>query len=113
MRNGPNQPGTEGNLTRTTRRAAFLLWCPRLHAAYRTGHRPAQGGSRAAPAPAPCRHHHGWKRPLGGAARAAPAGRTPQGKRLGPGGHARGAAPGAEGADALRVLLAELAPTSD
>src|SRR5256885_1586858 len=89
MRNGPNQPRTEGNLTRTTRRAAFLLWCPRLHASYRTGHRPAQGGGRAAPAPAPCGHHHGRKWPLGGAAGAAPAGRSSPRKRFRGGGDAR------------------------
>src|SRR5438105_4465096 len=108
MRNGPNQPRTEGNLTRTTRRAAFLLWCPRLHASYRTGHRPAQGGGRAAPAPAPCGHHHGRKWPLGGAAGAAPAGRSSPRKRFRGGGDARRAPPRPERAHPVRVLFPEL-----
>src|SRR2546421_5737870 len=100
--------GHEGNLTRTTRRAAFLLWCPRPHASYRTGHRPAQGGGRAAPAPAPCGHHHGRKWPLGGAAGAAPAGRSSPRKRFRGGGDARRAPPRPERAHPVRVLFPEL-----
>src|SRR5204863_2064608 len=97
------------NLTRTTRRAAFLLWCARPHASYRTGHRPAQGRGAPASAPAPCGHHHGRKWALGRAAGASPPGGPPPRQRLRPGGHPGGATPRTQGAHALRLLFAELA----